>query len=88
MIENRVRIGEGARLAWLPQETILFDHARLRRRFEVDLAADAGLLAVEIVAFGRAARRERIGQGLFATRGGCGGAGASPMPTRPSSKAR
>ncbi len=66
VIENRVRIGEGARLAWLPQETILFDHARLRRRFEVDLAADAGLLAVEIVAFGRAARRERIGQGLFA----------------------
>ena len=65
LIENRVRIGEGARLAWLPQETILFDCARLRRRFEVDLAADAGLLAVEIVAFGRAARLERIGQGLF-----------------------
>ncbi len=66
IIENRVRIAEGARLAWLPQETILFDHARLRRRFEADLAADAGLLAVEIVAFGRAARGERIGQGLFA----------------------
>lgn len=64
-IENRVRIGEGAQLAWLPQETILFDRARLRRRFEVDLAPDAALLAVEIVAFGRAARRERIGQGLF-----------------------
>ncbi len=65
-VENHVTIGEGARLAWLPQETILFDQARLRRRFEVDLAPGAGMLAVEIVAFGRAARQERIGEGLFA----------------------
>ncbi len=66
LIDNRVGLGEGARLAWLPQETILFDHARLRRRFEVDLAPGAGLLAVEIVAFGRIARHERITGGLFA----------------------
>lgn len=65
-IENQVRIGEGARLAWLPQETILFDRARLRRRFEADLAPGAALLAVEIMAFGRAARQERITEGLFA----------------------
>jgi urease accessory protein len=65
-IDNRVTLGEGARLAWLPQETILFDRARLRRRFEADLAPGAGLLAVEIVAFGRVARRERIADGLFA----------------------
>ncbi|MCJ2012558.1 urease accessory protein UreD [Methylobacterium sp. J-076] len=65
-IDNRVVIGEGGRLAWLPQETILFDRARLRRAFAVDLAPGAGLLAVEIVAFGRAARHERIAQGLFA----------------------
>ncbi|GJE38565.1 urease accessory protein UreD [Methylobacterium persicinum] len=64
-IDNIVRIGDGARLAWLPQETILFDRARLRRRFEADLAPGAALLAVEIVAFGRAAREERIGDGLF-----------------------
>lgn len=64
-IDNIVRLGEGARLAWLPQETILFDQARLRRRFEVDLASGAALLAVEIVAFGRAARHERIAGGLF-----------------------
>lgn len=65
-IENRVSLGAGARLAWLPQETILFDRARVRRRFEADLAGGAALLAVEIVAFGRAARGERITAGLFA----------------------
>lgn len=64
-IENCLRLGAGARLAWLPQETILFDQARVRRRFEADLAAGASLLAVEIVAFGRAARGERIAAGLF-----------------------
>lgn len=64
-IENRVRLGAGARLAWLPQETIFYDSARVRRRFEADLAPDAGLLIVEIVVFGRAARGERIARGLF-----------------------
>ena len=64
-IANRVRLGAGARLAWLPQETILYDRARLRRRFEADLAPDAGLLVAEIVAFGRAARGERMDEGLF-----------------------
>ena len=65
-IENRLTLGAGARLAWLPQETILFDRARVRRRFEADLAPGAALIAVEIVAFGRAARGERITAGLFA----------------------
>jgi urease accessory protein len=65
-IDNRLTLGEGARLAWLPQESILFDQARLRRCFAADLAAGAELLAVEIVAFGRAARNEHITQGLFA----------------------
>jgi urease accessory protein len=65
-IENRVVLAKGTRLAWLPQETILFDRARVRRRFEADLADGAALLAVEIVAFGRAARGERITAGLFA----------------------
>lgn len=64
-IENRIAIGPGARLDWLPQETILFDRARLRRRFEADLAPDSGLLAFEALAFGRAARGERIEGGLL-----------------------
>lgn len=64
-IANRVALGPGARLAWLPQETILFDRARVRRRFEADLAPDAGLLVFEAVAFGRAARGETVESGLF-----------------------
>ncbi|MEL6059986.1 MULTISPECIES: urease accessory protein UreD [unclassified Methylobacterium] len=64
-IENRLNLGAEARLAWLPQETILFDQARVSRRFEADLAPGASLLAVEIVAFGRVARGERITAGLF-----------------------
>ncbi|MFB0490117.1 urease accessory protein [Methylobacterium sp. OAE515] len=65
-IENHVSLSAGAKLAWLPQETILFDRARVRRRFEADLAPGAALVAAEIVAFGRAARGERIADGLFA----------------------
>ena len=64
-IVNRVGLAPGARLDWLPQETILFDRARIRRRFEADLAPDAGLLVFEAVAFGRAARGERVEAGSF-----------------------
>lgn len=64
-IDNRLDLGTGARLDWLPQETILYDGSRLRRRFEADLATDARLLVVEIVAFGRTARGERLAEGLF-----------------------
>src|SRR5438270_665255 len=47
-----------AHLAWLPQETILFDRARVTRCIEVDLAESASLLLCEIVVFGRAAMGE------------------------------
>lgn len=55
-------------LAWLPQETILFDRARILRRIEIDLADDASLLLCEIVVFGRAAMGERMRQGEFSDR--------------------
>src|SRR5262249_53753995 len=42
-IETAMRVEEGAALAWLPQETILFDGARLDRTISVELAADARL---------------------------------------------
>src|ERR1700709_373123 len=45
----------GSHLAWLPQETILFDRARVNRRIDIDLAQSASLLLCEIVVFGRAA---------------------------------
>src|SRR6516162_34701 len=58
----------GAHLAWLPQETILFDHARMSRRFDIDLADGASLLLCEIVVFGRAAMGETMRHGSFVDR--------------------
>lgn len=62
-ITTRATLGASARLAFLPQETILFDRAALHRRFEADLAPDARLLAFEAVMFGRAARHEAMTAG-------------------------
>ena len=36
-IDVSLRVAGGAHLAWLPQETILFDRARLARRIDIDL---------------------------------------------------
>ena len=58
----------GAHLAWLPQETILFDRARIVRRIDIDLAEDASLLLCEIVVFGRAAMGETMLHGEFVDR--------------------
>jgi urease accessory protein len=64
----RLEVGAGAKLAWLPQETILFDRARLSRRIEVDLAETATLLMAEAVVFGRSAMGEAMSEGFFADR--------------------
>lgn len=64
-VSVRLKIGAGARAAWLPQETILFDGARLLRTFDADLDADATLLAHETVIFGRTAMGETVRHGLF-----------------------
>ena len=58
----------GSHLAWLPQETILFDSARVVRRIDIDLAETASLLLCEIVIFGRAAMGERMLRGEFVDR--------------------
>ncbi|MGO9423294.1 urease accessory protein UreD [Roseiarcus sp.] len=57
-IATTLRIEGGARLFWLPQETILFDGARLARALTIDIAADAELIAVETLVFGRLAMGE------------------------------
>jgi urease accessory protein len=64
-IDVRLDVGPGAVLAWLPQETILFDQVRLRRAIEVDLASDASVLLAEGVVFGRSAMSETVLQGRF-----------------------
>jgi urease accessory protein len=60
-IVNRLRLGAGARLNWLPQETIVFDRACAQRALSADLAPDAELLAVEPLVFGRHASGEALG---------------------------
>lgn len=64
-ISIRLEAGSGAAIAWLPQETILFDRMRLRRSIDVGLAGDAKLLMVEAVVFGRSAMGERVASGAF-----------------------
>jgi urease accessory protein len=56
-------VGAGSWLDYLPQETILFEGARLDRRTEARLAPDARLLACEMVMFGRLARNEELTRG-------------------------
>ena len=59
-VDAHARLDSGARLEWLPQETILFDGASLRRRLTVEMADDASLLCVESRVFGRAGSGERL----------------------------
>jgi urease accessory protein len=60
-----VTVGEGATLDWLPQETIVFRGARLKRRTVADVAAGGAFLACEMVVLGRAASGERFTRGLL-----------------------
>jgi urease accessory protein len=63
-----LKAGARSHLSWLPQETILFDRARVLRRIDIDLAESASLLLCEIVVFGRAAMGERMLHGEFVDR--------------------
>jgi urease accessory protein len=65
LIDVGITVGPSAWLEWLPQETILFDGARLRRRTAVDVAPSGRLMAAEMLVFGRAARHERLTHGLI-----------------------
>jgi urease accessory protein len=64
-IDVAVRVGEGASLDWLPQETIVFQGARLKRRTVADVEPGGALLACEMVVLGRAASGERFVSGLL-----------------------
>jgi urease accessory protein len=64
-VRARLRLAAGATLGWLPQETILFDRARLDRRLVAELAPGARLLACESLVFGRTARGERVTDGFI-----------------------
>lgn len=67
-VTTRIEVAAGARVDWLPQETILFDRASLTRSLDVELDGDATLLAVEAVLLGRKAMGEVMQAGLFRDR--------------------
>jgi len=67
-LDVTLSVAAGARLAWLPQETILFDRARLARRIDIDLAENAALIMAEAIVFGRTAMRESVRDGFWSDR--------------------
>lgn len=67
-VRTILRADPEARIDWLPQETILFQNGALRRSLTVKMAADARVLVVEPVLFGRLAMQESITQARFADR--------------------
>ncbi len=58
-----VTLEPGTCLEWLPQETIVFDHAIFRQTMRVDLAPGATWLGWDITRFGRSARGETFTHG-------------------------
>ena len=64
-IDMKLSVGARASLAWMPQEMILFDRARLRRAIDIDLAADARLLLAEAIVFGRSGMGEAVHDGFL-----------------------
>ena len=61
-----LKVSEAAKLAWLPQETIVFNEARLIRTTEIEISTGAELLALEWLVLGRAAHGEQMVAGYIA----------------------
>jgi urease accessory protein len=67
-VSIQLNVEAGGALAWLPQEMIFFDDARLSRRIDVTLAEDASVLMAEAIVFGRSAMGEAVRTGSFVDR--------------------
>jgi urease accessory protein len=65
-IATKLKASEGAKLAWLPQETIVFNRARITREMEIEFSSGAQLLALEWLLLGRAAHGEEMVGGQIA----------------------
>jgi len=59
-ISTKLRACEAAKLAWLPQETIVFNGGRVIRSTEIELSPGAEVLALEWLVLGRAAHGETM----------------------------
>ena len=65
-IKTKLRVTEAAKLAWLPQETIIFNAARICRNTEIEVSSGSELLALEWLVLGRAAYGEETTGGHIA----------------------
>jgi len=65
---NHVVIEPGARVNWLPQETILFQGSAIQRSLKVEMTDDASLLMVEPLVFGRKMMGEVLTDASFTDR--------------------
>ncbi len=62
VVDTNLQLDAESELFWLPQETILFNHAALQRNYTVSLAANDRFLAVEPVMLGRKEMGEDVRQ--------------------------
>jgi urease accessory protein len=67
-VASSLTIAAGARLDWLPQETIVFDGSALARTLNVDMAGDAVFLGLEAVILGREAHGEDATSAMISDR--------------------
>lgn len=67
-VTTRIRIDDNCMAAWLPQETIVFDGARLARTLEIDIDSSSHLVALESTVFGRRAMGETFDFGRLSDR--------------------
>lgn len=65
VVKQGLTVRRAGRLDWLPQETILFDGGRLRRRSDLELEDGAEATIVEPILLGRAAMGETVKTGLL-----------------------
>lgn len=65
VMKTTLRAEKAAQLYWLPQETILFNGARLQRSLTVDVHGSAKFLMVEQLVFGRETSGETLRSGAL-----------------------
>lgn len=58
-----LKVAENASLEWLPQETLIFDGAKVDSSFSIDLANNAAFIGWEILVLGRPAANEGFTNG-------------------------
>lgn len=67
-VENHLTLGAGARLEWLPSETLAFSSAQATISTRVDLADGAAFMGWDIACYGMPARNETFSSGRVVSR--------------------